>query len=197
MRSLNSASTTLRILAIGVLFTLASAIFAPMAQSRVILQWFEGRWETMERRMPDVFMAGYGAMWVPPTSVADSGGYSVGYDVYDRFNLGGPFWQSLYGTEDQLRAMTSEADLSNVLTYVDLVMNHNGFSDGGTPGFVEAGDYPGFVVTLPNDVDGDFHGVFEGGDWNGRLAGLIDIAQEKDHRFIRQPVYEGDPNNIP
>src|SRR5690606_11658707 len=41
------------------------------------------------------------------------------------------------------------------------------------------------------------HGAFEGGDLNERLAGLIDIAQEKNHQFVRQPAEPGNPANIP
>src|SRR5207245_82830 len=89
------------------------------------------------------------------------------------------------------------------------VANHNGFSDSssvdnrGTADpsddvtFVQAGGYPGFAVTLSSDVDGDFHGAFETGEENFRLAGLIDIAQEKNHQFIRSPVTAGDSRNIP
>ena len=77
-----------------------------------------------------------------------------------------------------------------------MILNHNGFRDTSTPGFVAQGDYPGFVTTLPTDIDGDFHGRFETGELNFRLAGLIDIAQEKNHQFIRQPVGP-DPLNIP
>ena len=54
----------------------------------------------------------------------------------------------------------------------------------------------GFVLSLAGDADGDFHGAFEGGDHNSRLAGLIDIAQEENHQFIRNPV-PGFANNIP
>ena len=33
-----------------------------------ILQWFECPWQDMERRMPDFFVAGWGAAWVPPVA---------------------------------------------------------------------------------------------------------------------------------
>ena len=33
-------------------------------------------------------MAGYGFVWLPPPYRADQGEFSVGYDVYDRFDLG-------------------------------------------------------------------------------------------------------------
>jgi hypothetical protein len=32
---------------------------------------------------------------------------------------------------------------------------------------------------------------------NGDLVALIDIAQETNHQFIRHPVEEGNPDNIP
>ena len=46
-------------------------------------------------------------------------------------------------------------------------------------------------------MDGDFHGAFEEGEILFRLSGLIDIAQEKNHQFIRHPVDPNNPNNIP
>lgn len=162
----------------------------------VILQYFDGRWDTIERRMPDIFMAGYDALWVPPPGRADSGGFSVGYDVFDRFDLGTPYSPTLYGTTESFTLMSREMRRAGIGLYVDTVLNHNGFRTGDTPGFEANGGYPGFVTRLPNDPDGDFHGAFEGGDLNGRLAGLIDIAQEKNYRWHRHPV-PGFPNNIP
>lgn len=174
-----------------------SALIPLDSRADAILQYFEGRHATIERRMPDIFMAGYRALWLPPPGRADSGNQSVGYDVFDRFDLGSRSNPTLYGTEAELRALIEAGGKAGVLTYVDLVLNHNGFSDLGRPGFIQDGDYPGFVLTLPNDIDGDFHGRFAGGDLDGRLAGLIDIAHEKNNRFIRHPVDSGDSRNIP
>src|SRR3982750_3631128 len=66
----------------------------------VVLQYFESQWQTMEKRLPDVFMAGYGALWTPPPGRAlyvDQGG-GIGYDIYDRFDLGQAGDPTLYGT---------------------------------------------------------------------------------------------------
>ncbi len=187
-----------RMVAIGaaVCATLAPATL----RADVLLQWFEGSWETIERRMPDVFAAGYMGIWVPPPGLADSGGFSVGYDVFDRFNLGSPFQRTLFGTTNGFRALSTEMDRAGMSLYIDAVLNHNGFRDGSTTGFEANGGYPGFVTRLPGDVDGDFHGSFEGGDLNGRLAGLIDIAQNKNNIFTRHPVPGGEnpiPNETP
>jgi alpha-amylase len=160
----------------------------------VILQYFEGRYATMTRRVPDIFAAGYRAVWIPPTNRAE-GGQSAGYDVFDRFDVN-PF----YGTDAELREFIAECKKANIRVFVDIVLNHNAYANLSTPDFVGPGkpDYPGFVLTLNSDIDGDFHGGFESGELNGRInGGLIDIAHEKNHRFIRQPVTDGDARNIP
>jgi glycosidase len=183
---------------------LADDVSAP-----AFLQVFEARWETIENRMADIHAAGYGRLWLPPPARADSGNQSVGYDVFDRFDLGQPRNETLYGTETGLKTLVRSAHTAGVLVNTDFIPNHNGFSDASTVDtrgtatmaddvtFAQSGGYPGFAVTLPGDIDGDFHGAFEGGEEHFRLSGLIDIAQEKNHQFIRQPVEAGNPQNIP
>ena len=162
-----------------------------------ILQWFESTYRTIEDRTADIFLAGYGFVWLPPPYRADQGDQSVGYDVYDRFDLGRPGRPTLYGTEEGLKTLARVLHRAGVSVQVDFVINHAGFSDMSTPGFVAAGGYPGLAITLPGDIDGDFHSAFQGGVEQGRLAGLIDIAHEKNHRLIRNPVTPGDKRNIP
>ena len=158
-----------------------------------ILQYYESPYVETTDRIADVFMAGYGALWLPPVGKAQ-GGQSVGYDVFDRFQLDGTF----YGDRDQLQALIKEAHKKGGLkVWIDIVLNHNAFNNLGTPDFVTNGDYPGFIVTLPNDIDGDFHGAFESGRLNERVNGLLDVAQEKTHSFIRHPVDPDDTRNIP
>lgn len=162
-----------------------------------VLQWFESSYRTIEDRSADLFLAGYGFVWLPPPFRADQGDLSVGYDVYDRFDLGRPERPTLYGTEDGLKGLAQTLHRAGLSVQTDFIINHGGFSSLSTPGFVAAGGYPGLAITLPNDIDGDFHSAFAGGVENERLAGLIDIAHEKNHRFIRNPVTPGDARNIP
>lgn len=166
----------------------------------VILQYFEGSYGTIERRLGDVFIAGYGALYTPPPGRADLGNFSVGYDVYDRFDLGSPGNPTLYGTRLGLETLVDMTHRMGAAYYIDYIINHNGFSDLSTVcdghSFVDAGGYPGFLLTADFDIDGDFHGAFESGDIRGRLAGLIDIAHEKNYRYIRSPV-PGFANNLP
>lgn len=181
----------------------------------VILQWFEAPWSDIERRAPDFFLAGYGAVWLPPPSLASQS--SAGFDPLDRFNLGTPFTPTAYGTEQRFSAMTAELHAANGLVYIDTIMNHNG-GRNVSAGWQEAGGWPGFWMNpevplrdkLPTDDWGDFHNGISSGYYQsenpnaprydlfrGDLVSLVDIAQESNHQFIRQPVTEGDPLNIP
>ena len=168
-----------------------------------ILQLFELRWENMEDRMADIFDVGYGRMWVPPAARGGSV-FSVGYDVFDRFDLGQPRDETHYGTAEGFRRMVQAAHKASIAVNPDLILNHNGVGNRNDPGFVELGGYPGFALTLPNaphnDINGDFHdpSLDHTQDQElGQLAGLNDIAQEKNYQFIRHPVEPGNPDNIP
>lgn len=180
--------------------------------SPAMIQFYEARWDTIEDRMADIFVAGYGRMWVPPPQRADSGNQSVGYDVFDRYDLGSPRNETLYGTENALKSLVDTAHRAGVRVNTDFIINHNGFSDistfdnNGTPGnpsddisFEEGGGYPGFVMSAPGLPFGDFHAPEDVNvnRFTGRLAGLNDLNQGVELEFIRQPVAVGDPNNIP
>ena len=170
-----------------------------------ILQWFESSYNTIEQRAPDIFAAGYGAVLTPPPGRADSGNQSVGYDVYNRFDLGSPGDPTLYGTEAGIKAMVAAIHQTGASYYSDLVWNHDGFENLGTPGFAASGGYPGFALTLNpsnnyagyNDIDGDFHSAYDTSTTGMRLSGLDDIAQEKNYQFIRNPVDPNNPMNLP
>jgi glycosidase len=169
-----------------------------------ILQWFEASYKTMEHRAPDFFMAGYGGAWIPPVGRAGTrgkGDNSVGYDPYDRFDLGTDGKPTKYGTEAELKRVAELVHRASANLYIDFVINHAGSNDAqtmdGPVSFLDAGDYPGFVLKVPGDRDGDFHPPGATGDIEGRPHGHgIDIAQEKQHKFVRSPV-PGVPNNVP
>ena len=208
------------LVAVGIVLATSSA---KGQLSPVFLQWFETQWIDIERRTPDFFIAGYNAVWLPPPSKASF--QSPGYDPFDRFDLGKPpinathsgRARTTYGTEQSFRSMVDELHRANGLVYVDGIFNHN---SGRTTSdaFLAQGGWPGFWIPrenpprnkLPTDNWGDFHagnaqGYLQsenpgGSNYDlvrGDLVALIDIAQETNHQYIRQPVAEGDPQNIP
>lgn len=162
-----------------------------------ILQWFDGSFDTIEERLPDVFEAGFGALWLPPPGRADSGNQSVGYDPYDRFDLGSPDNETLYGTETGLKHLADLLDRTSTSLHIDAILNHAGFSDLSTEGFADSGGYPGLAITLDGAIDGDFHSAFAQGDLEFRLSGLVDIDHTTNHVLVRNPVDAEAGNNIP
>lgn len=72
--------------------------------------------------------AGITATWLPPAAKGMGGGLSVGYDVYDIWDLG-EFDQkgtvpTRYGTRDELEAALAELDELGLDAYYDVVFNH-------------------------------------------------------------------------
>ncbi|QDU34914.1 cytoplasmic alpha-amylase [Poriferisphaera corsica] len=179
----------------GMLACANSAFAYDDVSAPTILQWFDGSYDSMERRASDIFMAGYGNLWTPPPGRADSGNHSVGYDQYNRFDLGSAGNYTLYGSETGLKKLASTLDMIGANLHIDLVWNHNGFSDRSNNDFIKSGGYPGFWMGEGSN-DGDFHGPYEGGDLNGRLSGLIDINHEVSNWYVRNPVpgYNNLPN---
>ncbi len=172
-------------------FHVAEAMAYDVSQPAMI-QMFESTWVNNQRRAPDLFLAGYGQIWIPPAYRADSGNQSVGYDVYDRFDLGTANNPTLYGTEGTLKRSNVEMHRAGLSVYADSIWNHDGFSNYSNSFFANAGGYPGFVA-------GDFHNInidVNTDQYNGRLSGLIDIAQESNNVYVRNPI-PGNAQNLP
>jgi hypothetical protein len=173
----------------------------PDVSAAPILQMFEATDGTVEYRTPDIFNAGYGGVWLPPPGRADSGNQSVGYDVYNRFDLGSPGNPTLYGTETGLITTINSLHAAAVPVYIDPVVGHNGFCQWNTVdsqgnSFVNAGGYPGFVMSTPNDQWGDFYSPYDTSPRHAQLGGLITVAPDKNYLYVRNPV-PGNPNDLP
>jgi len=198
---------------------LSAVVWGPWPASRAedvsapaILQWFESSWRTLERRTADFHAAGYGGLWTPPPGRAlytEAGG-GIGYDIYDRFDLGGPRDSTLYGTELGYRRVVREAQRTGGNVYVDYVHHHVGSFDlfpGNAPGpyVQDRFDYPGFKLSLPGQQDGDTYrsppDAAQGDpafEYQYRLARLVTLnfTAGNTHQFVRNPV-PGFASNIP
>src|SRR6185295_19786295 len=119
-------------------------------------------------------------------------GYSVGYDLFDPFDLGDKDQRGTvatrYGTKDELLRMVRIAHRFGLRVYFDNIVNHRGFDVPGYDANTSTNLYPGMVP-------GDFHlrlnaqGFYRNwdsvSDWNDvwqvqnrPLLGLLDLAHE-------------------
>lgn len=174
-------------LVVSLLFTCLSG----PVRAEGMLQYFNTEWKEITRRIPELAEAGYSSLWVPPPTKG-SGGLSVGYDLWDRFDLGSKNQRgtvrTLYGTEADLLELMETAHRFGIRVYYDSITNHNAFD---VPGYNESTPidvYPGFVPEdfhLRKTSDGFYRKWDNTRDWNDAwqvqnlgLSDLIDIAHE-------------------
>ncbi|KAK7047862.1 hypothetical protein VNI00_006190 [Paramarasmius palmivorus] len=110
------------------------AYSAAKEQNYTMLQAFEWysegkgvHWKKLAKKVPELASIGITAMWIPPPTKA-AGQESVGYDIYDLYDLG-EFDQkggrrNKYGTKEELIETVKKAGEAGIVTYVDAVLNH-------------------------------------------------------------------------
>ncbi|HSY42860.1 MAG TPA: alpha-amylase family glycosyl hydrolase, partial [Candidatus Acidoferrum sp.] len=136
---------------------LLSLLLAPVRQSRgeALLELFQQTWPEITAKMPELAEAGYDALYLPVPCKGNSGGYSVGYDVFDPFDLGSTNQAgtvpTMYGTQAQLIQMVQTAHRFGIRIYFDNVMNHRADTVPGYPGSGTATNY------YPGLIPQDFH----------------------------------------
>lgn len=95
-------------------------------------------WNFVAARLDELRSAGFTALWLPPASkAANIGGMSMGYDVYDYYDLGEFAQKSVkrgekrtwFGSKDELKALITAAHARKMKVYADLVLNHNNGAD--------------------------------------------------------------------
>ena len=104
-------------------------------QNGTLLQYFHwyfppdgSLWNKLKADAASLVDMGITAVWLPPAFKADAGGMSVGYDVYDLYDLG-EFDQkgsvrTKYGTKDEYLAAVKAAKAAGLQVYADIVVNH-------------------------------------------------------------------------
>lgn len=93
-------------------------------------QW----WNFVSTKLPELQKAGITALWLPPAAkAANIGGMSMGYDVYDYYDLGKydqkGSMKTWFGSEEELRTLIGTAHKRGIKLYADLILNHNNGAD--------------------------------------------------------------------
>jgi hypothetical protein len=178
------------LLAFGCVALVQSAL-TPRAHAEAMLQIFNVEWSELTRKLPEIAEAGYTSLWLPPPAKAGSV-FSVGYDLFDPFDLGdlnqrGTI-RTKYGTKEELLRLVETAHRFGLRVYFDNIMNHRGFDVPGYNSGTPTNLYPGLTVedfhvrrqadgTYRNwDAIADFNNLFQ--VQNRPLFGLLDLANE-------------------
>ena len=161
------------------------------ARGEAMLELFQMSWSDLSRKMPEIAEAGYTSLWLPPPAKGTSV-YSVGYDLFDPFDLGDKNQQGTvatkYGTKAQLLQLVQTAHQFGIRVYFDNIMNHRAFEVPGYDSTTPTNLYPGL---LPQDfhlqtISGGYYRNWPSVEsWTNQwdvqyesLGGLIDLANE-------------------
>lgn len=90
-------------------------------------------WNQLKNEAEHLASLGFNAVWLPPAQKGTEGSQSVGYDVYDIYDLG-EFDQkgsvrTKYGTKQQLIDAVKTVQSKGLQVYADIVVNHMGGAD--------------------------------------------------------------------
>jgi glycosidase len=167
-------------------------LMAERVRGEQMLELFNCTWNQVIQKMPEIAEAGYDSLWLPPPTKGASGGFSVGYDVYDPFDLGNlnqaGTTATKYGTEADLLLMVQVAHRFGLRVYFDNIMNHRGSTVPGFNAQTPTNFYPGLIPqdfhlqTGPGGHYTNWPGVQDfNNQWDVQyesLAGLVDLANE-------------------
>ena len=90
-------------------------------------------WKQAEKQVKYLSELGITSVWFPPAYKGTNGGYSVGYDAYDLFDLG-EFDQknstaTKYGTKNDYKKAIQNLKKNNIQVIVDVVLGHKAGGD--------------------------------------------------------------------
>ena len=119
-------------------------------------------WDIIADKTDEWAEVGIDRIWLPPVSKGQSGGYSMGYDPSDYFDLGEyaqhGTTETRFGSRAELDNLISKAHGNNIEVIADIVMGHN--SGGG----LEYNPYRDKqTYTLFNQATGNASGIFNRG----------------------------------
>ncbi len=105
-------------------------------------------WDNLAKQANALKASGFTAIWLPPCRKGAAGGYSVGYDPFDDYDIGSKNQKGTlptrYGTREQLERCVAMLRANGLDVYMDIVDNHrNGDSGNSVFQYVDAyGNFP-------------------------------------------------------
>jgi alpha-amylase len=152
MKKANGSMT----LVVVALVVLGFGILAPQPlwanpwNAKVVLQafWWDARsqkypqdWYTyLAKLAPRLRELGLDGIWIPSPAKGNAGTNSMGYDIFDHFDLGGKDQKGAvatrFGSKDSLLRLVAVAHANGLEVYPDIVLNHviRGQEDPQAPG---------------------------------------------------------------
>lgn len=141
---------SLGIITMAIIVASSNQALANPWNGKVVFQgfWWDCRndnypndWYTyLAKLAPRLRDLGFDGIWIPSLAKGHSGGYSMGYDMFDAYDLGDKFQKGTlstrFGNKDSLLRLIAVAHANGLEVYPDIVLNHTqgGEEDPQAPG---------------------------------------------------------------
>lgn len=181
-------------------------MLARSAGSKVMMQAFYWDvpaggtwWNTVKSKVPSWANAGIDAIWLPPATKAQNGGYSMGYDPFDYFDFGSynqmGSTETRFGSLSEIQSLITTAHNNDLSVIADIVINHN--SGGGSQAnpFTGGNTWTNFQPASGKFIRSyyDFHPNDAHASDAGSFGGYPDLCHDK--LYVQNWLYN-DPNSI-
>jgi alpha-amylase len=161
-----------------------------------------GTWyNTVKAKLPELKVSGVGvtALWLPPVSKSDGGGFSMGYNPYDYYDIGqynqkGTI-ETRFGSQAELKSLISTAKASpNYMSIIaDMVVNHNSGGNSQYNPNVGGNTWTDFNTVASAKFKRsylDFHPCQADNGWHSSDAGVFggypDLCHDKS--YVRNEI---------
>ncbi|GAA3584835.1 alpha-amylase domain-containing protein [Snuella lapsa] len=138
-------------------------------------------WDNVKSKLDGWAENGIDAIWIPPISKGQSGGFSMGYDPFDYFDFGDYEQQgskeTRFGNRAELEGMISKAHENSIAVIADMVINHNSGGDLEYNEFRQLESYTSFKPAsgMFSRTQYDFHPNAEHLFDEGKFGGFPDL----------------------
>lgn len=142
-------------------------------------------WNTVNAKIPAWKNAGIDAIWLPPATKAQNGGYSMGYDPFDYYDFGSynqmGSVETRFGSLAEIQTLIATAHTNDISVIADIVINHNSGGASEANPFTGGTTYTNFQPASGKFIRSalDFHPNDMHNSDSGSFGGFPDLCHDK------------------
>ncbi len=154
-------------------------------------------WKFIENEVDDWANVGVDRVWIPQFAKSGSGGYSMGYDVADYFDLGeydqyGSV-ETRFGSKEELLSLIKAIHDNGMEVIADIVINHNGGGALETSGHDGNEYYTLFTPEAQTNLSGRFNRSWEHfKPYSEDFLFFNDKNLDLDNEYVRAELWENE-----
>lgn len=145
-------------------------------------------WDTIKTKVAAWGNSGINAIWLPPACKADGGGYSMGYNPSDYYDLGeynqNGSIETRFGSKTELVSLITAAHNENLQVFADIVINHNSGGQSEYNPYTGTNTWTDFSAVASGKFTRNYNDYYKnsyGNNDEGAFGGFPDLCHANPH----------------